>query len=829
MTDTDSILYKIGQAVKTAGQSGSILGLSDTPSSYDPNKPNLKVNAAGTGLEFIGDTFVIDGEFRGMMTNLLHHRPFLQITAGDEHDITNINDNQIVWKTPNGTLRNLQMSDEYGQGGNDYFIRIDGGEPTCDGGGSYDKETNTCFPNSENVIAASTFQGVYDPDLATNASGSYSYSAKIRILKTGLYAKGWIDVHQMYHDLYAQEANIASNLSDIANLGAEVAALQSGGGGSSAATYTKATLPLNGNSADLALVTDGTLAGTPTMSYFYQGKWYRSFDNSLITDQTIDIYLLAGQSNAHGQGLVSDLDEDQKTQDGLFYTSWHNRTSNASSAQYYSPWASSLVAGNTRGDSNSSTIGGSTMFGPELGFVERANTINLTDGQPIGVLKHAIGASALTDDGSADGGLSDWDLTATGDNRGDALRAFKLAIADGLTKLTNTGYSYRLAGMIWWQGESGGADSDLIAFIDHMRTWLDDNYTLDMPKVEFPFVITGTTDYWRTTYKANVADKDSYIGFVNSQELASPDWADRTLVHPGSDGSYQADAADIARGYTGSVGDTVGSPDFKGDGVNDMFTIGRAYADEMQLAITGSTNSVWTPSSISTRLWLDMDDQTTLTSSGGNVTSIADKSGNNYTFNASSNSTLESVNAVQNGKNILRFNGNTDYTNSTLTTFATYARHKWFFVLKTTNIDNTLDSWVYVNSSGKQHILMGSSGQTFKGFWYNKEGFRPATSTTDLNNSWNILSVEWDEVNDTATTWLNGTQQDTGTGSGTIGGNKHIKFNKYAQIGDSDWGEAIFVEDASQTNSEKIEGYLAHKWGLISELPSNHPYKSSAP
>ena len=210
-------------------------------------------------------------------------------------------------------------------------------------------------------------------------------------------------MHQMYHDLNTAEVNIASNDSDIANLQADVATLQSSSGGS-AGTYTKATLPLNGSSADLALVTDGTIAGNPTMAYFYQGKWFRTLDNSEITDQTIDIFLLAGQSNAHGHAVVSDLDANQLTQDGLFYTSWHNSTSNASTTQYYSSWATSLVAGSTRGDSGSSTIGGSTMFGPELGFVERANAINLTDGQPIGVLKHAIGASSLVDDGSADGG-----------------------------------------------------------------------------------------------------------------------------------------------------------------------------------------------------------------------------------------------------------------------------------------------------------------------------------------------------------------------------------------------------------------------------------------
>ena len=105
------------------------------------------------------------------------------------------------------------------------------------------------------------------------------------------------------------------------------------------------------------------------MSYFYNGVWYRTFDNSVITNQTIDLFILAGQSNAHGHADVSDLTSAQATQDGLFYTSWHNSTGNAETTQYYSPWATSLVGGSTRGDDGSSSLGGSSSFGPELGFV----------------------------------------------------------------------------------------------------------------------------------------------------------------------------------------------------------------------------------------------------------------------------------------------------------------------------------------------------------------------------------------------------------------------------------------------------------------------------
>ena len=102
-------------------------------------------------------------------------------------------------------------------------------------------------------------------------------------------------------------------------------------------------------------------------------------------------------------------------------------------------------------------------------MLHRANELDLTDGKPIGVLKYAVGASSLVDNpNDTSGGLSDWDITATGDKRGDCLRGFKLAIVDGLNKLTS-GYTYRLAGLVWWQGESGATSQDLTDFISHIR------------------------------------------------------------------------------------------------------------------------------------------------------------------------------------------------------------------------------------------------------------------------------------------------------------------------------------------------------------------------
>ena len=43
-------------------------------------------------------------------------------------------------------------------------------------------------------------------------------------------------------------------------------------------------------------------------------------------------------------------------------------------------------------------------------------------------------------------------------------------------------------------------------------------------------------------------------------------------------------------------------------------------------------------------------------------------------------------------------------------------------------------------------------------------------------------------------------------------------------------GEIVLVYgDVTTQTRQLLEGYLAHKWGLTTNLPSNHPYKSSAP
>lgn len=264
---------------------------------------------------------------------------------------------------------------------------------------------------------------------------------------------------------------------------------------------------------------------TDTLKPMFWNNGWHQFDNEYRGP--VDLFIIAGQSNAHGHALISGLNDDQIiTNDVMFHTSWHHSTSNATTTQYYSDWVYDVTAGATRGDDNESTLD-STQFGPELGFARRAKNLTSTRAK-IGIVKHAIGASSLGANGGYDmvlvggvtyrclvthtstttnepgtgedwqdywqvtttetsstawatstsytgTGLSDWDLEEFADDvrEGDALRGWKRAMDDAAAKLTALNITYRWKGLIWWQGESGTDTTNVQLLWQHMRDYLN--------------------------------------------------------------------------------------------------------------------------------------------------------------------------------------------------------------------------------------------------------------------------------------------------------------------------------------------------------------------
>ena len=279
----------------------------------------------------------------------------------------------------------------------------------------------------------------------------------------------------------------------------------------------------------------------------------------------VDIFIVAGQSNANGQALVNTLTAAQAGPHAAKYFCSYHRYANTAEVlvspdnpQLFSGWLAQTVAGETRSAGNLTyTFGSSPWFGPEIGFAARANQIALSD-NPIGILKYAVDGSALT----ATANVSDWDLTATADYDGDAWRGFQAALTAAVSALESDGYTPNFKGMIWWQGENGTNATDLNAFIAGVRSHLETTYGLQNAST-FPIVITGN-DFWGFGLEAGVSDLDDAVGFIDSVEYGQT--GGYTNVHLGS-------------GQSGNLTDVTGN------GINDMYDIGVAYADEMAVLL----------------------------------------------------------------------------------------------------------------------------------------------------------------------------------------------------------------------------------------------------
>lgn len=244
-------------------------------------------------------------------------------------------------------------------------------------------------------------------------------------------------------------------------------------------------------------------------------------------------------------------------------------------------------------------------------------------------------------------------------------------------------------------------------------------------------------------------------------------------------------------------------------------------------------------------LWLDATTGLFDATSGGNaVTSDAssvarweDQSGNARHFTQSvSNDRPVLKTSVLNSLNVIRFDGSNDKLTGglALSNFISASAHSVFVVGKaasvaTNNTFNYQNAALYGDTGGYHSIFFRSTGLVGS---YNWDGTDDAATTSYTINT---NAVFYSQLNGGSIRLrLNGgTEASTASGStqvvtGTLELGRQFNNNSYCLNGDI--AEVIFFNVAlSSTDREKIEGYLAHKWGLTAGLPAGHPYKTTAP
>jgi hypothetical protein len=231
---------------------------------------------------------------------------------------------------------------------------------------------------------------------------------------------------------------------------------------------------------------------------------------------------------------------------------------------------------------------------------------------------------------------------------------------------------------------------------------------------------------------------------------------------------------------------------------------------------------LWSPAEITTALWLDAADASTVITESGAVSQWNDKSGNNRNATQSAPASRPLVvSSGQNSRNIFRFDGSDDWLNAA---YAMPIHNIGVFAVWQANIF----------PQGLTFMRPTSDGRFYFGSINNTKG--AATLALTANENWRIqyLSGSSTQMFLSVNGGVVSTASDTNTattasvliggGTTTSGGTTPTDYF------DIDIGELVMVPGTpSDTNRQKIEGYLAHKWGLTANLPSDHPYKLVGP
>ena len=241
---------------------------------------------------------------------------------------------------------------------------------------------------------------------------------------------------------------------------------------------------------------------------------------------------------------------------------------------------------------------------------------------------------------------------------------------------------------------------------------------------------------------------------------------------------------------------------------------------------------LWTPANLTNLVaWYDASDVSTVTLNGSNVSQIDDKSGNGYHVAQSSGADQPLyANGVINGLNAIQGNGVAAHLENY--SIPLYDPKLVAGVIQV--VDNNGGGWFDATSSGDHSTLgfgIGKGDSTF-----DNNGFRLITLRHGVawNPSNTFLTAGDSHLFSTGSAYSNlfmdGTSIDTfnagkvPTTGVTFGGSYFGSrtTNDYT-------GEYVIADTSDTAEKEKLEGYLAHKWGTEASLPVSHPYKSSPP
>jgi hypothetical protein len=277
----------------------------------------------------------------------------------------------------------------------------------------------------------------------------------------------------------------------------------------------------------------------------------------------------------------------------------------------------------------------------------------------------------------------------------------------------------------------------------------------------------------------------------------------------------------------------------------------------MSWLITGSQKVNWDPSLISTALWLDAADASTVTASSSLITEWRDKSGNGKHVTAADALRPTYTSAGLSGRSVVTYSGSQRLQAATASDWAFMHNGSQYAIFAVWQAGTSSDP-----NAGYALCSTRTSGFTLGTIlFYDDRTSIPANNqirqTVGTSGGFNyILNFSSDGAHAANTPVIIGLQADVGNATASLRSTIRVNDGTAIQnnstttaavtgdpqhpliVGSADGAsfltgfiaEFVIINGATTTDTrQRINGYLAHKWGLTANLPSDHPFKVNPP
>jgi hypothetical protein len=260
---------------------------------------------------------------------------------------------------------------------------------------------------------------------------------------------------------------------------------------------------------------------------------------------------------------------------------------------------------------------------------------------------------------------------------------------------------------------------------------------------------------------------------------------------------------------------------------------------------------LWTPNTVRPRLWFDAGDIETISNATG-VSEWRDKSGRGlHLSQATGGDQPLFVANRQNGLSVIRNVSADTLSRSSVPIFNNVGQGWIFLVVRwPTAADGTTTAPIVFFGTGpgatRAHITAfpnnGTNTLAIGGRRLDSDSFQQvSTSTTraSVQDRFIIQAAHFNWAAGQVNHWTNGTQDLTAAAFRTAGNTSPTDSSSIAALALASAGlftpdgteiaEYLVFENNLSANRQVIEGYLAWKWGLRSDLPAAHPYRNRPP